>query len=162
MRRTRPLPDTNPELIVIETPGLCYEYRVENCHLAQDGSRRVEQGTSRLSWKDGLCTQILWESILVIPPHGIQFETHRGFPPYPLFASRSFIPLIILQNFVINEGLRRWDVRFYLAAIKKASSGAMSMEVAYENILPRFPVLIEVYHGIHGNLQTMNEDTQNL
>ena len=72
------------------------------------------------------------ESIIVIPPHGIQFETHRGFPPYPLFASRSFIPLIILQNFVINEGLRRWDVRFYLAAIKKASSGAMSMEVAYE------------------------------
>lgn len=195
MRRTRPLPDTNPELIVIETPGLCYEYRVENWHLAQDGSRRVEQGTSRLSWKDGLfvaiaafmwpsicshrlaligflivlasfvyarCTQILWESIIVIPPHGIQFETHRGFPPYPLFASRSFIPLIILQNFVINEGLRRWDVRFYLAAIKKASSGAMRMEVAYENILPRFPVLIEVYHGIHGNLQTMNEDTQNL
>lgn len=69
MRRTRPLPDTNPELIVIETPGLCYEYRVENWHLAQDGSRRVEQGTSRLSWKDGLFVAIaafMWPSVCIV------------------------------------------------------------------------------------------------
>lgn len=190
MRRSRPLPDTNPELLVIETPGLCREYRVENWHLARDGSGRIIKGVSRLAWKDVIfaalatlmwssicthtaslvaftailvliiyqkCTQVLWESVLVIPPHGIQLETHRGFPSYPLFASRTFIPLTTFQNFIINEGLRRWDVRFYLAVLQKPSNTALHLEVAYENLLPHFPVLIEVYRGVHKFLQTGSE-----
>jgi len=57
-----------------------------------------------------------------------------------------------LQDFVINEGIRRWDVRYYLAAIKRSRTNHLSLEVAYENILPHFPVLSEVYHGVHETL----------
>jgi len=72
------------------------------------------------------------ESVLVIPPHGIQLETHRGLPSLPLAASRRFIPTAVLQDFVINEGLRGWDVRYYLVAIKRSSRDDYTLEVAYE------------------------------
>ncbi|EIM89942.1 uncharacterized protein STEHIDRAFT_50368 [Stereum hirsutum FP-91666 SS1] len=187
---SRPLPDTHPELLVFDIPGLCKEFRVENWHLARDGSRRPIRGAHALTWFDALlvllgsalwptigrrtyawlgiaaiallylyikCTQVLWESVLVIPPHGIQFETHRGFPGYPLFASRNFIPLTALQNFVINEGLYGWNVRFYLAALQQLSDGSAKMDVAYENIKPHFPVLIEIYHSVHEYLHILKE-----
>jgi len=32
MRRSRPLAEAHPELLVIDTPGLSREYRVENWH----------------------------------------------------------------------------------------------------------------------------------
>ena len=35
MRRSRPLPEAYPELLVIETPGLGREYRVENLRLSR-------------------------------------------------------------------------------------------------------------------------------
>ncbi|KAI0062332.1 hypothetical protein BV25DRAFT_1885654 [Artomyces pyxidatus] len=192
---TRPLSDTNPELVVLEAPNLCREYRVENWHLSRDGSGKVIQGSNFLAWTDAVfvalaslvwswakshaayfvcivilfalliylkCTQVLWESVLVIPPHGIQLETHRGFPSYPLFASRSFIPLTELQDFVINEGLRGWDVRYYLAALYKPSAGVLRVKVAYENILPHSPVLKEIYRGVHEYLQTSIDETKEL
>lgn len=98
------------------------------------------------------CTQVLWESVIILPALGLQFETHRGFPLVPLFVSRRFIPLAMLQDFIINEGLHGWNVRYYLATIKRSQSGVIGLEVAYENILPRFPVLLEVYHGVHESL----------
>jgi phosphatidylinositol N-acetylglucosaminyltransferase subunit H len=108
------------------------------------------------------------ESVVVIPPHGVQLETHRGLPSWPLMSSRRFIPMISLHDFVINEGLHRWNVRFYLAAIK-LSGEEVSLQVAYEvccyqtsvttlsrhilqNILPHFPVLVEVYRGVQESL----------
>ncbi|KDQ60738.1 hypothetical protein JAAARDRAFT_31712 [Jaapia argillacea MUCL 33604] len=94
-------------------------------------------------------SQILWESVIAIPPHGIQLETHRGYPSIPLTVSRRFIPAIILHDFVINEGIRRWDVRHYLVALKTSHTGDVALDVAYENILPHFPVLFEVYRGIY-------------
>ncbi|KAI0053999.1 hypothetical protein FA95DRAFT_1480209 [Auriscalpium vulgare] len=189
MRGSRPLPDTNPELLVLDAQDLCREYRVENWHLARDGSGRVIRGASGLTWLDGVlvavsgvlwrsvpsiqshsiaqaaavlmlillvyykCTQVLWESILVFPSHGIQLETHRGFPPYPLLASRRFIPILELQDLIINEGLRGWAVRYYLAAMYQPP-GPQRLAVAYENILPLFPVLHEVYVGVHAYLQS--------
>jgi phosphatidylinositol glycan class H protein len=101
------------------------------------------------------CTQVLFESVIVIPPHGIQLETHRGFPPSRvLFVSRRFIPMFALQDFVINEGLRRWDVRYYLTAIQKTKPNTIVLEVAYEHILPHFPVLCQVYQGVQEALFT--------
>ncbi|CAL1704945.1 unnamed protein product [Somion occarium] len=94
------------------------------------------------------CTTVLWESVIAIPSLGVQLETHRGLPGLPLFCSRYFIPLAFLQDFIINEGLRRWNVRYYLAAIKKQDQ-EISLHIAYENILPYFAVLLEVYHGVH-------------
>lgn len=77
-------------------------------------------------------TEALPESVIVLPPHGIQLETHRGLPSLRLSATRRFIPLSVLQDLVINEGLRRWDVRYYLAAIKKLEFDEFGLQVAYE------------------------------
>jgi phosphatidylinositol glycan class H protein len=84
-------------------------------------------------------------------------------------ASRRFISMNALEDFFINEGLRRWDVRYYLAAMKTDSDNHLSLTVAYEvgypcsdfgypiskasqNLLPHFPILLEVYRGVHETL----------
>ncbi|KAJ7219164.1 hypothetical protein GGX14DRAFT_434848 [Mycena pura] len=94
-------------------------------------------------------TQVLFESVIVIPPHGIQLETHRGLPWFsPLIVERQFIPLEQLQDFVIHEGLQKWNVRYYLAAIRLSGSADFQVHVAFENLLPHFPILLEVYRGV--------------
>ncbi|KAI0005974.1 GPI-GlcNAc transferase complex, PIG-H component-domain-containing protein [Russula compacta] len=188
MRRSRPLPEAHPELLIIDTPGLSREYRVENWHLSHSQHKRIISRLPWVSWLDvflvmlvgllwpsvkgnavpivvigtGLSllvyrkfTQVLWESILVLPPYGIQLETYRGLPSLPFFVSRRFIPLTEVQDVLINEGLRRWGVRYYLAVLysPRQGEGEQRLEVAYENVLPRFPVLIKVYHDIHECLQ---------
>lgn len=72
------------------------------------------------------------ESVLVLPPYGVQLETHRGLPSLPLFVSRRFIPLTEVQDVLINEGLRRWDVRYYLAVLYSPRQGEQRLVVAYE------------------------------
>ncbi|KIP08186.1 hypothetical protein PHLGIDRAFT_390456 [Phlebiopsis gigantea 11061_1 CR5-6] len=94
------------------------------------------------------CTNVLWESVIVIHSFGIQYETHRGLPGIPLLMSRHFIPLTCLQDFVINEGLHGWNVRYYLAALEQSPHGTISLHVPFENILPHFPVLLEVYQEV--------------
>ncbi|KAG2158378.1 uncharacterized protein EDB93DRAFT_1076902 [Suillus bovinus] len=95
------------------------------------------------------CAQVLHESVLVFPAYGIQLETHRGYPLLkPLFVSRRFIHASMLEDFVINEGLRRWNVRYYLAAVHGSTTEKIAVDVAFENILPYFPVLLEVYKGV--------------
>jgi phosphatidylinositol glycan class H protein len=115
-------------------------------------------------------TQVLHESLLVFPTLGIQLETHRGHPLFPtLSTTHHFIPLSALEDVVLHEGFRRWDVRYYLAALKRTrgsrayeASGAgderaalgsgVEVRVAFENILPYFPVLKEVYLGVQQTL----------
>lgn len=72
------------------------------------------------------------ESVLVLPPYGVQLETHRGLPSLPLFVSRKFIPLTEVQDVLINEGLRRWDVRYYLAVLYTPRQAEKRLAVAYE------------------------------
>jgi phosphatidylinositol N-acetylglucosaminyltransferase subunit H len=76
------------------------------------------------------------ESVVIIPCHGIQLETHRGLqysllPSCPLSTKRRFIPLTSVRDIVINEGLRRWDVRYYLCVIRDAGP-EVSLEVVFE------------------------------
>ena len=40
--------------------------------------------------------------------------------------------MVELQDFVINEGLRRWDVRYYLAAVQSDPDGGFALKVAFE------------------------------
>ncbi|KAF7295031.1 hypothetical protein MIND_01041300 [Mycena indigotica] len=99
------------------------------------------------------CTQVLWESVLFFPFIGIQLETHRGLPWFaPLTIDRQFIPLGALEDFIINEGLHGWNVRYYAAALTSTESGAIRAHVAFPNILPHFPVLLEVYRGVQRDL----------
>lgn len=176
MKRIRPIPDTHPQFSVLDLPGY-REYRVENWHLARDGSGRIIRGTSYFLWWSilSLCISIAWlkttawllatsllaitlvginslpilyESVVVIPSQGIQFETHQGLTSRPLISSRRFIPFASLKDVVINEALHRWNVRFYLVAIRQVGVHGHRLEVAYENLLPHHPILRQVYHGI--------------
>ncbi|XP_006458221.1 hypothetical protein AGABI2DRAFT_115231 [Agaricus bisporus var. bisporus H97] len=186
MRETHPLPD-HPEFSVRDYPGY-REYRVENFYVARNGSGRIIQKATGLSWCCALfpvlfsltrafgfwwlafsifaatlwlymkCTQVVAETVLVIPPHGIQLETHRGLPRWPLAISRRFISLTNLRDVIINEALYGWNVRYYLAAVKEHPSTGFSLDVIFESILPRMPILSEVYHGIHEMLMNGHED----
>ncbi|KAI6103608.1 hypothetical protein F5141DRAFT_216969 [Pisolithus sp. B1] len=177
MRSTRPLRDTHPEFLVIEWPTF-HEYRVENWRLARDGSGRIIRGAVTWTWLDlclPLFISFLWpklrgnstalaaigvtlsifawsrcnQVLYVFPTLGIQLETHYGHPSLgPLFVSRRFIYVSRLEDFVIHEGLRRWDVRYFLAAIKRSNNGSILFHVAFENVLPYFSVLLEVYTGV--------------
>nr|GAT47208.1 predicted protein [Mycena chlorophos] len=95
------------------------------------------------------CNQVLWESVIVFHSVGIQLETHRGLPWFPpLRVERQFLPWSALQDFVIHEGLQGWNVRYYLAAIATSASDAVQIHVAFENILPHFPILLVVYRSV--------------
>ena len=73
-----------------------------------------------------------------------------------------------LQDFVINEGLHGWNVRYYLTAIQRKGQNDHILQVAYEvglynpwlntllmcsqNLLPHFPVLLKVYNDVQATL----------
>lgn len=72
------------------------------------------------------------ESVVILPSLGIQLETHRGLAGHSLFAARRFIPWSSLEDFLINEGIRGWDIRYYLVAINRTPQDALQLEVAFE------------------------------
>ncbi|KAG6831348.1 hypothetical protein H0H92_011263 [Tricholoma furcatifolium] len=174
-----PFPKTHPQLSVSLLSGYI-EFRIQNYHLKRDGSGATIYATSIISLKDVVClviaaylpntylsllvllpllysklTQILYESLIILPPHGIQLETHRGIPGLPLFTSRRFIPLKDIQDVIIHEGLRGWDVRFFLAAITRdpsPASDSFSVEVAFPNLLPQQVVLRYIQRQIQDQL----------
>lgn len=89
------------------------------------------------------------ESVVVVAPHGIQLETHRGFPPSTVLSvSRCFIPAAALEDFVINEGLRRWSVRYYLVAIQKTRFNEYILQVAYEVSLHPLSTLTSISYFV--------------
>ena len=73
------------------------------------------------------------ESVVILPPHGIQLETHRGFSSqWSFFNTKRFIPSASLADVVINEGISGWNVLYYLAAVKFDHAQGSSLEVAFE------------------------------
>jgi len=97
----------------------------------------------------GKFRQILHESVIVTP-HGVQLETHRGFRSWT-FISRRFVHRHFLGSIFIHEGFKTWNVRYYLALVKVGGGGGeesqRSIDVAFENLLPNVAVLREVYLG---------------
>jgi phosphatidylinositol glycan class H protein len=86
------------------------------------------------------------ESVIPLRGLGLQLSTTRGislpYPPkvirhgvqdkerpapsrllLPLLSSSTFIPLSEISTIVINEGIRRWSVRYYLGIIKRGEGG---------------------------------------
>jgi len=66
MKRFCPLPDTHPEFSVLDDIA-SREYRVENWHLARDGSGKVIQGISRFAGFDAFALAVLavlWWQVL--------------------------------------------------------------------------------------------------
>lgn len=58
MKRTKPLPDTHPELTILESAGY-REYRIQNWRLARDGSGRIISGHKLWCWTDTLVSILL-------------------------------------------------------------------------------------------------------
>lgn len=76
---------------------------------------------------------ILLESVVILPPHGIQLETHRGFlNDWSIHSTKRFIPSARLLDVVINEGIKGWNVLYYLVVVKIDTAQISSLEVAYE------------------------------
>ncbi|KAI0709438.1 hypothetical protein C8Q76DRAFT_799443 [Earliella scabrosa] len=188
MQRNAPL-DEHPEFTVIEHPAWT-EYRVEALpkrrrvastipgklwldaclvfalayywDAAASTTARITALTlAVLTFLHTRLTQVQWESVVILPSLGVQLETHRGFAGRSLSVSRKFVPWSSLEDFLINEGLRGWNVRYYLVAMNRTPQGALQLEVAFENLLPRFPVLLEVYHGVQEALQNEDEHRSN-
>jgi phosphatidylinositol glycan class H protein len=66
MRRSRPLAEAHPELLVIDTPGLFREYRVENWHLSRSRRGRDISGLPWISMVDifsVILVGLLWPSV---------------------------------------------------------------------------------------------------
>ncbi|KAI0780755.1 GPI-GlcNAc transferase complex, PIG-H component-domain-containing protein [Trametes elegans] len=186
MPRTTPLQEW-PGFLILDYPGW-QEYRVETASANKRLSLRgialdallalaVSYYWKMITWNTynaiiaaslllaclhHRVTQILWESVIVLPSLGLQFETHRGFAGVPLSTTRRFIPWTSLEDFLINEGIRGWNIRYYLVAITRTQQGALKLEVAFENILPRFPILLEVYHAVQEALHAESEHTQTI
>lgn len=72
------------------------------------------------------------ESVILLPPHGIQLETYRGlYFLSPLFSTRRFVPSTTLDGAIINEGLSGWNVLYYLALVQRSHSQTYEMEVVF-------------------------------
>jgi len=134
----------SPEFGVFHHPGFT-EYRVENWRLARDGSGRVVSGVSGWTWQYSLLPLL---AALVWP---------RVHDSIALLSGLILILVYLIyfkctQDFVIHEGLRGWNVRYFLAAVRLSGSGDFQLHVAYENILPHFAILREVYRGVQAVL----------
>lgn len=67
MRRSQPLPDTHPELTILEHPS-SREFRVENWRLARDGSKKVLKFYG-WSWFDAavpVLLAVLWPVVRLV------------------------------------------------------------------------------------------------
>ncbi|KAI3657970.1 hypothetical protein MP638_003002 [Amoeboaphelidium occidentale] len=91
-------------------------------------------------WLTSKVYTIKEESLLVIKDLGLELKT-----TYLLFNKQEskFIDQSKILEIIINEGISRWQVKFYLAVIVDGGSVA----VVFENLLPRLDVLKEVYNG---------------
>ncbi|KAF9053203.1 hypothetical protein BJ165DRAFT_846828 [Panaeolus papilionaceus] len=158
---------TSPELVRLDH-GSCQEYRVINHSRRKWLPAIVILGLVLLfAWKRISPTtrytlsallvlslyklvllEILLESILVLPPHGLQIEKHRGFHlSWPLSVERKFIPSTQFDDLIINEGLDGWNVIYQLTIVQKAKDG-YKLLLPFSHISPKLDILLEVLHGI--------------
>ncbi|KZZ94473.1 hypothetical protein AAP_01773 [Ascosphaera apis ARSEF 7405] len=82
------------------------------------------------------------ESILVIRSLGIQTSTSS--PTYFCSDSTRFIPTTQIQDIIIHEAFKGFEVRFYLALIVEGESEVV---VVFPNLLPHRPILEQVWRG---------------
>ncbi|KAL1407491.1 hypothetical protein Q8F55_006924 [Vanrija albida] len=97
---------------------------------------------------------VLYQSLTPLPALGLQLATTRGLslpllPPLPLSTTRRFVPLADVDTVVIHEGLVRFNVRFYLAVVRR---GGRDVVVAFDEVHPALEVLKEVYHAAREQL----------
>ncbi|EED19476.1 phosphatidylinositol N-acetylglucosaminyltransferase, putative [Talaromyces stipitatus ATCC 10500] len=82
------------------------------------------------------------ESLLVIRGLGVQTSTSSSM--YWSSAATRFIPTTQIQDIVIHEAFKGFEVRFYLAIIVEGEGGVV---VVFPNLLPKRMLLEEVWRG---------------
>ncbi|KAJ5692921.1 hypothetical protein N7462_002344 [Penicillium macrosclerotiorum] len=82
------------------------------------------------------------ESLLVIRGFGIQTSTSSS--TYLSTAATRFIPTTQIQDIVIHEAFKGFEVRFYLAVIVE---GEPEVLVVFPKLLPKREILEEVWRG---------------
>ncbi|PLB53239.1 phosphatidylinositol N-acetylglucosaminyltransferase [Aspergillus steynii IBT 23096] len=82
------------------------------------------------------------ESLLVI--RGLGIQTSTSSLTYLSKASTRFIPTTQIQDIVIHEAFKGFEVRFYLAIIVE---GEPEMVVVFPTLLPKRAILEEVWRG---------------
>ncbi|CAG7917743.1 unnamed protein product [Penicillium olsonii] len=82
------------------------------------------------------------ESLLVIRGFGIQTSTSSA--TYLSTAATRFIPTTQIQDIVIHEAFKGFEVRFYLAVIVEGEPNAV---VVFPHTLPRREILEQVWRG---------------
>ncbi|KAJ5722508.1 hypothetical protein N7488_000543 [Penicillium malachiteum] len=82
------------------------------------------------------------ESLLVIRGFGIQTSTSSS--TYLSSAATRFIPTTQIQDIVIHEAFKGFEVRFYLAVIVEGEPDAL---VVFPHLLPKRKILEEVWRG---------------
>ncbi|KAJ5861784.1 uncharacterized protein N7529_009094 [Penicillium soppii] len=82
------------------------------------------------------------ESLLVIRGFGIQTSTSSS--TYLSSAATRFIPTTQIQDIVIHEAFKGFEVRFYLAVIVEGEPDAL---VVFPHMLPKRDILEQVWRG---------------
>ncbi|KAJ5793914.1 hypothetical protein N7457_000513 [Penicillium paradoxum] len=82
------------------------------------------------------------ESLLVIRGFGIQTSTSSA--TYLSTAATRFIPTTQIQDIVIHEAFKGFEVRFYLAVIVEGEPDAL---VVFPHMLPKREILEQVWRG---------------
>ncbi|GMK56029.1 hypothetical protein CspeluHIS016_0210850 [Cutaneotrichosporon spelunceum] len=90
------------------------------------------------------CWRVRYQSVTPLAGLGIQLATARGFGVGPKSTERKFVPLDDISTVIIHEGLRRWNVRYYLGVVKKRGD----IVVAFDAVHPHPEVLRQVYHCV--------------
>ncbi|KAL1971262.1 hypothetical protein VTN77DRAFT_214 [Rasamsonia byssochlamydoides] len=112
------------------------------CRVADHYGWSIIAGVSALLiyavWRKGYTE----ESLLVIRGLGIQTSTSSSM--YWSSAATRFIPTTQIQDIVIHEAFKGFEVRFYLAVIVE---GEPDVVVVFPNLLPKRMILEEVWRG---------------
>ncbi|KAI1905984.1 hypothetical protein LOZ53_004401 [Ophidiomyces ophidiicola] len=82
------------------------------------------------------------ESLLVI--RGLGVQTSSSAATYFMSATTRFIPTAQVQDIVIHEAFRNFEVRFYLVIIVEGESEAI---VVFPKLLPRRNILEDAWKG---------------
>ncbi|KAJ0311676.1 hypothetical protein Brms1b_008122 [Colletotrichum noveboracense] len=87
------------------------------------------------------------ESLLVLRGLGIQTSSSSG--SYLYAAATRFIPTEKIQDVLVNEAFKGFEVRYYLIVIVE---GEEDLVVVFPQILPRKKIVERVWRGVRGCL----------
>lgn len=87
------------------------------------------------------------ESLLVLRGLGIQTSSTGG--SYLSAAATRFIPTEKIQDVLVNEAFRGFEVRYYLIVVVE---GEDDLVVVFPQILPRKKIVETVWRGVRGCL----------